>query len=153
MTSTLARTLILLVGLPRSGKSTWARQQSFPIVSPDEIRLALHGQVFVAEAEPFVWSIAQVMVKALFGAGHPIVILDATNISEERQKVWKDRQWECRFKLFKANAATCKERAILDGRSDLLPIIDRMASNQHWPETLLWKDFQTLDDVIGQDEP
>jgi len=35
--------LILTVGLPRSGKSTWAAKKGFPIVSPDAIRLAMHG--------------------------------------------------------------------------------------------------------------
>src|SRR5690554_6874569 len=31
--------LICTVGLPRSGKTTWARKQSYPIVNPDSIRL------------------------------------------------------------------------------------------------------------------
>ena len=29
--------LLATVGLPRSGKSTWAKEQGFPIVSPDAI--------------------------------------------------------------------------------------------------------------------
>jgi predicted kinase len=49
--------LILTVGLPRSGKSSWSRQQTFPVVNPDSIRLALHGLRFAPEAEPFVWAI------------------------------------------------------------------------------------------------
>src|SRR5882672_916000 len=58
--------LICTVGLPRSGKSTWARSQSFPIVCPDAIRIAIHGQRFISEAEPFVWATAKAMVRALF---------------------------------------------------------------------------------------
>ncbi len=30
--------LILTVGLPRSGKTTWALEQGWPIVNPDSIR-------------------------------------------------------------------------------------------------------------------
>ncbi|GAF94425.1 unnamed protein product, partial [marine sediment metagenome] len=62
--------LILTVGLPRSGKTTWARKQGIPMVNPDSIRLALHGKAFIEEAEPMIWTIAKYMVRALFIAGH-----------------------------------------------------------------------------------
>ena len=39
--------LILTVGLPRSGKTTWALAQGYPIVAPDAIRLAVTGQRYV----------------------------------------------------------------------------------------------------------
>ena len=74
-----SKVLILTVGLPRSGKSTWARSQAYPIVCPDEIRTALHGHRFIPEAEPFVRAVAKVMVRALFGAGHQCVIFDGSN--------------------------------------------------------------------------
>lgn len=67
--------LLVTVGLPRSGKSTWAKQQGAPVVNPDAIRLALHGQAFLQEAEPLVWVMAKYMVEALFLAGHSTVIL------------------------------------------------------------------------------
>ncbi len=43
--------LICTVGLPRSGKSTWCKTQSYPIVNKDSIRLALHGQRYLQDAE------------------------------------------------------------------------------------------------------
>ena len=76
-------TLILTVGLPRSGKSIWAKKQGIPIVNPDSIRLALHGKAFILEAEDFVWTIAYTMARALFLAGHETVIIDATNITKK----------------------------------------------------------------------
>ena len=85
----IRKTLIAMVGLPRSGKSTWAKKAGHPIVSPDAIRLALHGQRFISEAEPFVWAIAKAMVRALFLAGHSAVILDATNNTRKRRDEWK----------------------------------------------------------------
>lgn len=45
------KTVILTSGLPRSGKTTWALKQSLSIVNRDAIRLALHGQPFIPEAE------------------------------------------------------------------------------------------------------
>ena len=78
-------TLTLTVGLPQSGKSTWAMQQGVPVVNPDSIRLAIHGQPFIGDAEPFVWATARTMVNAMFIAGHQHVILDATNTTRKRR--------------------------------------------------------------------
>lgn len=83
------RILIVTVGLPRSGKSTWAKRQTFPVVNPDAIRLALHGQRFYGPAEPFVWATAKLMVRSLFGAAHRKVIVDATNCTRKRRDEWR----------------------------------------------------------------
>lgn len=103
--------LYVLVGLPRSGKSTWAQQQSVPIVCPDAIRLALTGQAFVPEAEPMVWTLARYMVRALFLAGHRHVILDACNTTKARRSNWKSPEWQRTFLWFDTPAGTCQERA------------------------------------------
>ena len=118
--------LILTVGLPRSGKTTWARERGAPIVNPDSIRLALHGQAYIQSAEKVVWMVAELMVKALFLAGHPTVIVDATNASKKRRDAWKG-DWETQFVVFEANKETCSLRAIEADREDLLPVIERMA--------------------------
>lgn len=124
-------TLILTVGLPRSGKSTWAIEQSqdygIPIVNPDSIRLALHGQAFIREAEPFVWAIAKVMVSSLFLAGHDRVIVDATNTTKERRNFWADNNWELYLQVFDATKEVCISRAKATEREDLIPVIERMA--------------------------
>jgi hypothetical protein len=89
----IKRVVILTVGLPRSGKSTWARSTGYPIVCPDSISVALHGRRlrFVAYAEAFAWAIAETMVAALLGAGHEKVIVDACHATESRRKQWHDR--------------------------------------------------------------
>lgn len=121
-----ANTLILTVGLPRSGKSTWARKQGHPIVNPDSIRLALHGERFIEEAEPIVWLMAKYMVRALFYAGHKKVILDATNITKERRDFWVEKDWDVHHHHVKASKTLCIARAIMNKREDLIPIIERM---------------------------
>jgi len=120
-------TLILTVGLPRSGKSTWATGRALPIVNPDSIRLALHGKAFIGLAEPFVWAIAKVMVRALFLAGHKTIILDATNATQKRRDEWKSSQWTREYRVFDTPKAECINRAIADNREDLVPVIERMA--------------------------
>ena len=119
--------LFLTIGLPRSGKSSWSMKQGVPVVNPDAIRLVIHGQAFVREAEPMVWTIAKYMVKALFTAGHDNVIVDATNITRKRRDEWNGREWGVECVNFTTPSALCLERAITSGRDDLVPVIKRMA--------------------------
>lgn len=121
------KTLICTVGLPRSGKTTWARQQGHPIVNPDSIRLALHGQRFAGVAEPFVWAIARCMVRSLFFAGHDVVILDATNISKKRRDEWITQDWLTYFKEMGTPLEECLRRAVESGDGEIIPVIERMA--------------------------
>ncbi len=132
------KTLIVTVGLPRSGKSTWSletsKQLKCPIVNPDAVRLAVHQTRFMKSAEPTVWMVTQYMVRALFHAGHNTVILDATNTTKARRKFWLD---ECEqgfygddarvmFAVFDTPALECQDRAIADNMLDLVPVIDAM---------------------------
>ena len=119
--------LVLTVGLPRSGKTTWARDQGCPVVNPDSIRLALHGQRFQLEAEPMVWAIAKIMVKALFLAGHAKVIVDATNTTRERRKFWNDSSWACQCHEIDTPKDVCIQRAVDLKDPYIIPHIERMA--------------------------
>lgn len=120
------RVLICTVGLPRSGKTTWAREQGHPIVNPDSIRLALHGRRFVSLAEPFVWAIAKVMVRALFLAGHDVVILDACSHTRARREEWKSSTWQTDYVEFGTPVAACVARARQIGDEEIVPVILRM---------------------------
>ena len=128
--------LIMFVGLPRSGKSTSARLLDYPIVNPDAIRLALHGQRFQPEAESFVWAIAYLMADALFKAGHDTVTIDATNITKERREPWITKFSDCEIEFIVEDTPmeTCIERAKADGDMDIIPIIEYMASKMELPE-------------------
>jgi predicted kinase len=126
------KTLILTVGLPRSGKSTWAHNQGCPVVNRDAIRLALHGQPFILDAEPMITAIEEYMVKSLFLAGHNEVIVDATHLKQKYVDRWKSENWETELKLFHVTKEICIQRAKADNREDLIPIIERMAANNEW---------------------
>ena len=108
--------LIMMIGLPHSGKSTAARQIAdglgCPIVCPDSIRLACYGQVseFIGQLEPMVWFQAKTMVKALFLSGHKTVILDATNMTIERRNNWASRDWARTFVYMSTEPHECKVR-------------------------------------------
>lgn len=125
-------TLICTVGLPRSGKTRWAKSAGHPIVSPDAIHLALHGQRFIAETEPFVWAIAKAMVRALFLAGHHVVILDATNNTRKRRDEWKSKDWDTVFKVIPESAEVCLDRARAENDESIVDVIKRMSA-EHEP--------------------
>ncbi len=84
--------MCLMVGLPYSGKTTLAlelaKEHNAVIVCPDAVRLALHGERFIPQAESMVWAIAECMANAAFYAGHEYVIIDATNGTVERRARW-----------------------------------------------------------------
>ena len=123
-------TLILTVGLPRCGKSTWAKEQGIVVVNPDSIRLAIHGQRFDKEFENLVWYIAKVMVKSQFEYGEDTIIIDATNTTPFARAQWKSNNWERKYKIFKPNPEICCSRAVDTLQMDIIPIINKMY--QQW---------------------
>jgi predicted kinase len=129
--------LILMVGLPRSGKSTWAMASGFPVVNPDSIRLAIHGQKFYAPAEPLVWSVAHVMVESLRIAGHATVVLDATNVTAKRRGEWTSIYPDHELHVVNTPPSTCVARAEAEGYREIIPVIHRMAKD--WDLRGYWK--------------
>ena len=126
-----AKILIMLVGLPRSGKTTWALKQECPIVNPDAIRLALHGQAFIGDAEPMVWAIAKYMVKALFLAGHEKVILDACNNTCKRRDPWESESWVREFVVFATPKETCLRRVSVMSVLGTQCGLERLTGGEH----------------------
>lgn len=119
-------TLIMTVGLPRSGKSSWAKTQGYPVVTPDSIRLALYNGVYEKRAEAFVWATAEVMVRALFISGHTTVILDSTNMTTHRRREWKSDDWKRLYQIFSTPAEECIRRAKETNQEYLIPVIEKM---------------------------
>lgn len=121
------KTLIMMIGLPYSGKSTEAKKRGYPMVCPDAIRVSLHGRKFIPEAEPMVWAIAQYMVRALFLSGHDTVTLDATNLTSKRRDAWITKDWNIAYLYINTPKEVCMQRAKDNGDEDIIPIIEKMA--------------------------
>ncbi len=120
--------LHLMVGLPRSGKSTIAKELGFPVVSPDAIRLAVHGTNWRPETENLVWGIAKTMAEALFIAGHDEVIIDACNHTKERRRIWESSRWVIKHHVVNIDMETCITRAKASYQEELIPVIQRMSA-------------------------
>lgn len=145
--------LIITVGFPLSGKSTLSKRvvnhcDKVVIVCPDTIRLALHGQQFIGLAEPFVWAMAQTMVRTLLIQGFTIIV-DATNTTKERRSMWrqiaKDFNLTLNIYWVDTPASVCHDRNELIERLNPA-VIDRMA-NQFEPPEAREGDIYTCKDV------
>ena len=129
------RNLIVMVGLPYSGKSTWARAQNLPIVSADALRLAM-GHKYYAPLEDLVWTLAKMMVRSLFLAGNRKVIADGCHATQKRRDFWTpmtlacsdvEDGWTTEFLHIPTDASECRRRAEAAGDRHILGVIDRMA--------------------------
>ena len=125
--------LILMVGLPRSGKSTIAKQLSektgYPIVNPDAVRLAVYGHRFWGPGERQVWATVYTMINALFNAGHSSIILDATNLNKEKRTDWLKVADRLEYVVVDTDVTTCHQRAMDDNMPDLVGVITSMNAN------------------------
>lgn len=129
------RRLILIIGLPYSGKTNWATSGKEggdhgnvrPIVNPDSIRLATHGQRYAQEAEGLIWAMAKIMVRSLFFAGHTVVVVDACHTHKVRRDFWKDPYWKREYIVMDVAPEACMARALNAGDNDILESIKRMA--------------------------
>lgn len=127
-------TLIALMGLPRSGKSTivaeLSKELGAPIVRKDAIRLALHGRPYETLAEQVVRAVSLLMVRSLFLAGHDTVIADETHYSRAARNFMRDgdKDWDTVFYHVPTSAEICKERAVATNQSYLLKVIDEMVA-------------------------
>lgn len=77
--------LVVLVGVPGSGKSTYAHANFRHVVSPDAIRLERFGVRFDRTIEGAVWKDAYARVASHLDRGE-VVCFDATSVTRKRRR-------------------------------------------------------------------
>lgn len=127
------KTIYVMVGLPRSGKSTVCKLLGFPIVSKDAIRLTVHGTPFKEDMESYVHGVCDLMVNSLFNAGHKGVIVDECHVTIASRSRWENLGYAVRIVYIPTGRKECIDRARASGQEYLVPIIKRMDHNFHRP--------------------
>ena len=133
-------TVYILVGLPRSGKSTLAeRYKGYKaIISADQLRYLVYGQRFWGTGEDMLWAIRKIALTMLLEQGIDIVI-DETNTTIARRKpiieLARKHGYDVEAIVINTPKEVCIERAKAGGDDNLIPVIERMAS-QYEPVSL-----------------
>jgi len=107
--------MTVMIGLPRSGKSTWAHAQNCPVINRDGIRQGVLGDIRDFSQEDRVNQIEEEMILSLLHAGHERVIIDATHLKPKYRNRWikfcEDYDINLDFHLIATSLTLCQTRA------------------------------------------
>lgn len=83
----MRQTVYILIGVPGSGKSTWAKAkaQSTPdtyIVCRDDLRQMVHGRyLFLNSVEPLIFEMSRELIRQVLQFGHDLIV-DETHMTK-----------------------------------------------------------------------
>jgi len=80
--------VLVLVGLPGSGKSTWAEAEGITVLSSDGVRQLLSDDVNNQRIHQEVFSTLRYLLKRRLQVGAAATIIDATNLLPAHRKPW-----------------------------------------------------------------
>ena len=126
--------LIVLCGLPGSGKSTYAKKKwsnSHVIICADEFRKVYTGKDFDLSAEHMIHLMVSTTVEVLLKRSMPVVI-DMTSLTTKSRLKWIDLARKCgapvRCVWMDVATSVCLERNARRERKVPAHVIDGMAS-------------------------
>jgi predicted kinase len=106
--------VVLAIGLPGSGKSSWFKRHSVVPLSSDMVRSLLFDDVREQRFQDLVFSNLRSMLKARLIAKRPMNYVDATNLTPQERQHWiklaKDYQYEVHAIFFDVPLDVCLER-------------------------------------------
>ncbi len=106
--------VVLAIGLPGSGKSSWFKRHNVVPLSSDMVRSLLFDDVREQRFQDLVFSNLRSMLKARLIAKRPMNYVDATNLTPQERQHWiklaKDYQYEVHAVFFDVPLDVCLER-------------------------------------------
>jgi len=106
--------VILAVGLPGSGKSSWFKRHNITPLSSDMLRSLLFDDPAEQRFQDLVFSNLRSMLKARLIAHRPLNYVDATNLTPQERQNWiklaKDFGYEVQAVFFDVPLEVCIER-------------------------------------------
>jgi predicted kinase len=86
--------VVLMVGLPGSGKSSWLAAQGISAISTDQIRGLLADDVTNQYIHGRVFATVRYLLRQRLAIGRPVTYVDATHLTRaEREPYAKIAQW------------------------------------------------------------
>jgi predicted kinase len=106
--------VVLAIGLPGSGKSSWFKRHDVVPLSSDMVRSLLFDDVREQRFQDLVFSNLRSLLKARLIAKRPMNYVDATNLTPQERQHWiklaKDYQYEVHAVFFDVPLEVCIER-------------------------------------------
>src|SRR5450631_4306668 len=130
-------TVVLAIGLPGSGKSSWFKRHSIHPLSSDLLRELLFDDAQEQRFQDLVFSNLRSMLKARLVARRPMNYVDATNLTPHDRHSWiklaKDYGYDVQGLFFDVPVEVCMERHQRRGRSISEDVMRKMASKLKAP--------------------
>jgi predicted kinase len=124
--------VVLAIGLPGSGKSSWFKRHNVVALSSDMVRSLLFDDVREQRFQDLVFSNLRSMLKARLIAKRPMNYVDATNLTPQERQHWiklaKDYQYEVHAVFFDVPLEVCIERHLRRDRVVPEDVMRRMAA-------------------------
>jgi len=130
-------TVVLAIGLPGSGKSSWFKRHKITPLSSDLLRALLFDDPSEQRFQDLVFSNLRSMLKARLIARRPMNYVDATNLTSHDRHAWiklaKDYGYEVQAVFFDVPVEVCLERNRRRERVVSEDVMRRMAGKMRPP--------------------
>ena len=130
-------TVVLAIGLPGSGKSSWFKRHNIRPLASDLLRELLFDDAEEQRFQDLVFSNLRSMLKARLIARRPVSYVDATNLTPHDRHSWiklaKDYGYEVQGLFFDVPLEICMERHARRGRVVPEDIMRKMSAKLKAP--------------------
>ena len=124
--------IVVLTGLPGSGKSTWLAQQGSAGLSSDAIRKLLADDETDQSIHPQVFQTLRYLLEQRLAIGRPVTYIDATNLTPEERRPYieiaRARGVEIEAVYFDVPLSVCLDRNAARARVVPREAMEKMAA-------------------------